>query len=171
MNKNKTMQNDFTRVKKTAAVCVFAYLSLTPAYADDLRVTVNFTVLEAPCTVNSGNPISIGFGDEILTTSIAGDLQKKNIAMTFNCASNTYTGKITIVPGAISSFDENAIATNIAGLAIKVNLDDKRVRMNEAHVVDLNTVPKYEAVLLKDPSVVLQPGKFMASATFRLTVD
>ncbi len=91
--------------------------------------------------------------------------------MTFNCAANNYTGKITIVPGAISTFDENAIATNIAGLAIKVNLDDNRVRMNEAHVVDLNTAPKYEAVLLKDPSVALQPGKFTASATFRLTVD
>ncbi|HBU6132875.1 fimbrial protein [Enterobacter sp. 168J2] len=168
---NRTLLNDFAMIKKTAAVCILTFLSLKAANADDLTITVNFTVLETPCTVNSGNPISVSFGDEILTTSIVGDLQKKDIAMTFNCAANNYTGKITIVPGAISTFDENAIATNIAGLAIKVNLDDNRVRMNEAHVVDLNTAPKYEAVLLKDPSVALQPGKFTASATFRLTVD
>ncbi|MCX5574629.1 fimbrial protein [Enterobacter sp. E-TC7] len=168
---NKTLLNDFAMIKKTAAVCILTFLSLKAVNADDLTITVNFTVLETPCTVNSGNPISVSFGDEILTTSIVGDLQKKDIAMTFNCAANNYTGKITIVPGAISTFDENAIATNIAGLAIKVNLDDNRVRMNEAHVVELNTAPKYEAVLLKDTSVALQPGKFTASATFRLTVD
>lgn len=171
MNKYKAMQNEFVVVKKTAAVWVFTFLSLMPAYADDLRVTVNFTVLETPCTVNSGEPISVGFGDEILTTAIAGDLQKQDVAMTFSCAANNYTGKITIVPGTISTFDNNAIATNIEGLAIKVNLDSNRVRMNEAHVVDLNKAPDYEAVLLKDPSVTLQPGKFTASATFRLTVD
>ncbi|MCU6159786.1 fimbrial protein [Enterobacter bugandensis] len=168
---NKIVQNDFMVIKKMAAVCLLTFLSLKPAYAGELRVTVNFTVLETPCTVNSGKPISVGFGDEILTTAIAGDLQKQDIAMTFSCAANNYTGKMTVVPGTISTFDDNAIATNIEGLAIKVNLDNSRIKMNEAHVVDLNKAPKYEAVLLKDPTVTLTAGKFTASATFRLTVD
>jgi P pilus assembly protein, pilin FimA len=157
------------KVLMTAALLAAIFVFSVSAGTNTGTVTVNVTVLADPCIINQGQPISVDFGDGILTTSIDGNNYQKVVEYTLDCRNALNSSLTMTLSGAATTFDDSILQTNITGLGIMLLSDDKKLPINSALPFNASTTPIIKAVPVKAPGVSLSGGPFVATAV--MTVD
>lgn len=151
----------------SASICPLA--TATPQSAS---AKFHGTILVVECTVNGNSRQTVDFGDAVGIHKIDGKQYLEPVPFVVDC--QNYSGgelpAMTLtLEGASTSFDGSAIATDVPGLGIQINMNGKAQSLNEAVKFDVNNVPELTAVPVKQPGVELVAKPF--TATVKLRVD
>lgn len=156
------------------------FRSVTPGVYAQRPITLGYTVgqifpVDATCTINNGNTISVPFGDigyEKLSTTGPSSGIKKDIQLTYSCSSSlTQDIEITIV-ATPTSFEETAIKTSLDNLGVVVMYNGEVITPNSSFRTQIvngagsDTITFAPVLATGNPSV---QGNFTASATLIMT--
>lgn len=142
-------------------------------------VNVSVTVLANTCSVNKNQAISVEFGSVQVNQLAA---STAIVPVTIACDS-TPGGTVSMkIKGTASSFDSQALATNISGLGIKLesskSSQNETLELNSYYDVakDFGLTSKtgtfdLKALLISDGNTNLAGGEFSASATLVLQMS
>lgn len=132
-------------------------------------VQVNFQggLVEAlPCTISNDQPIEVDFGDNLVIRNLDGVNYSKPIPYQIDCSA---AGAVRLSLEAVpSSFDPWAIQTNLAGLGIRITLDNGFSipwQSSAISIIDTQSPPVLKAVPIANPAQSPNPGAFTARAT------
>ncbi|HAT4919957.1 TPA: fimbrial protein [Serratia marcescens] len=132
-------------------------------------VTVSVTVVAPlPCTLNGGKPIEVNFGDEVMTTRIDGDNYRQPVGYGLSCNGPWKNAMRLQLSGAAAGFDGTLLKTSVNGLGIELQRDGVRIPLNAWQNFTYPSMPKLEAVPVKQSGATLPTGEFTASATLRV---
>ncbi|HGE8486156.1 TPA: fimbrial protein [Serratia marcescens] len=132
-------------------------------------VTISVTVLAPlPCTLNGGKPIEVNFGDEIMTTRIDGSNYRQPVDYGLSCNGPWKNAMRLQISGAAAGFDGTLLKTSVNGLGIGLLRDGARIPLNDWQNFTYPSMPKLEAVPVKQNGATLPTGEFTASATLRV---
>ncbi|EOY5052100.1 fimbrial protein [Serratia marcescens] len=139
------------------------------AYAGS-TVSVKVTVMAPlPCVLNEKKPIEVDFGDEVITTSINGNMYREEVVYDLSCSGQGKNAMRLQINGLGAAFDSSALQTSITGLAIAFEQPKgKRLPVNGWANFDYPQLPELYAVPVKKNGVVLPTGEFSATATLRV---
>ncbi|WP_261369206.1 fimbrial protein [Yersinia mollaretii] len=145
------------------------WLTSTLALAQT-TLTVKVTVLAAPsCVINGGDPIEVGFGDDVVTTRVDGHNYMQVIPANVRCSGLTNDSLRLRVQGNPAYFGTNVLATEQDDLGIALMSNGKPLRLNDNIQFTYPDVPVLSAVPVKYTETKLAAGQFSAGAT--LTVE
>lgn len=142
--------------------------SLPEAMAWNTQVNFHGTLVRPPsCDVNSGAPIDVDFGNNLITTEIDGVHYRQRLNWTLDCRDNPSNSMRLRLTGSGATFDGTALATNMNGLGIRLSQGASNTTLNLNSWLNFTypTLPVLTAVPVKDPSVNLSAGAFTAGAT------
>lgn len=147
--------------------CLAAGLGTTPLMViATTTVTVKVTVVRPPCSINSGNPITVDFGNEVMTTRVDGNAYRQKVNYTLNCTSPLKNAMKLTISGSAASFNSDLLGTNQNGLGIQLqNSNAVPVPINSTVRFNYPNIPILFAVPVKKTGVTLGGGMFSASAT------
>ncbi|MEG6138960.1 fimbrial protein [Enterobacter kobei] len=137
------------------------------AFIEDQKVNFKGTLVEPPsCIIDSGNDISIDFGDKLSITKIDGINYTKSIPYTLTCPPGVPPLVLMLsVNGISSSFDTNILKTNIPDLGIKFFSDSALLKINNPVTINPTNPPSLKAVPVKKTGTKLPVGDFSATAS------
>ncbi|CCJ86239.1 fimbrial protein [Cronobacter dublinensis] len=139
------------------------------AYAEQNTavITVQVTVVSAPCEINNNQLIDVDFGSSVITTDVAKGTVEKPVNYTLDCANADQSKMLVMrISGAGADFDSNVLKTSIAELGIKMKADGADYPLNSDLVLASPTdKPALTALLVQQPGAHLPTGGFTAGAT------
>lgn len=127
------------------------------------------TLLEPPpCTINSGNNITVDFGLKVGIKKVDGVNYMQDINYDLVCEPNTHSWVLKLkLTGNPTSFDNAAVQTNISGLGIKILRDGQPFIMGSEITTTPISKPQLRAVPVQQPGILLTEGAFEAVATLQ----
>ncbi len=127
------------------------------------------TLLEPPpCTINSGNNITVDFGLKVGIKKVDGVNYMQDINYDLVCEPNTHSWVLKLkLTGNNTSFDNAAVQTNINGLGIKILRDGQPFVLGSEITTTPASKPRLKAVPVQQPGVLLTEGAFEAAATLQ----
>jgi len=170
----------FKRLVRVLLLCsLMTVLGEVQADSDSLTVNISGTIVASSCSVNNGQTVSVEFGDVQVDQVYSATAQ---VPVSITCDSPPAgTVKMKIV-GTPSSFDNQALTTDVPGLGITLS----NVSATAYGALDLNTFYDVKQVfglssntgsfnitagLTTKPGVKLPGGEFNASATLVLQMS
>ncbi|ELQ9310748.1 fimbrial protein [Serratia marcescens] len=150
------------------ALALLAAASINgPAQAAS-TVTVSVTVLAPlPCTINGSKPVEVNFGNEVMTTRIDGSSYRQPVDYGLSCNGPAKNAMRLQIAGGVAGFNGQLLKTSVNGLGIALLRDGVRIAPNSWQNFNYPTLPKLEAVPVKQSGVALPTGEFTAAATLR----
>lgn len=146
--------------------CGCLLLSLSQSGRADVNVTIRGTVVAPPsCSINRGATLNVDFGDNLTVDGIDGVNYRREVPYTVTCVnhpSNSMTLKLT---GTAAPFEATALTTNHRDLGIRLYINDVAWPINTAVNFTYPTLPRMDAVPVKNSRRKLQGGVFAATAT------
>lgn len=143
------------------------------AFAEDNSpiVTVKVMVNAAPCEINNNQLINVDFGDNIITTDVAGGTVEKSVNYTLDCTNADQSKTLVMrISGSGADFDNALLETSIQELGVKFEADGADYPLNTSLVLgSFESKPAIMVILVQQPGVRLPTGGFTAGAT--MTVD
>ena len=172
MKKNKTDYPGRFRWSFVSLFTVFLGLCLPVsqvqaiATGDSKTLLFHGTLRIHQCHINNDQNISVQF-DEVGINKVDGARYKQQIPWQLTCDDYDPAWRLTLLlKGTAATFDNAAISTNAAGLAIQIQQNGKPLELNKAIDIQYGSIPTLEAVPVKDPAVTeLTAGIFNATAT------
>lgn len=149
--------------------CLLSALPLV-ANADDnhmMTVTVTVTVMEPSCVVNDNKPVEVEFG-EVKTSQVDGVNYRVPVNYTLKCDEGAGDAMRLLVQGTSADFDNQALATSITGLGIRLQNGTANLPVNSWQNFTYPNTPALWAVPVKQSGVALPGGEFTASATLQV---
>lgn len=142
-------------------------LMCSPAGAgtSSATLTVEVTVVAEPCTINNGNPITVDFGDSVLTTKVDGSNYVKPVDYTLDCADATSDDLKMTISGTGAGFDGTVLQASQTDLGIRLLNNGTAMPLNQPLNFSRGTSPVLQAVPVKAPGSKLTAGTFTAVAT------
>lgn len=127
------------------------------------------TLLEPPpCTINSGNNITVDFGLKVGVKKVDGVNYMQDINYNLVCEPNTHSWVLKLkLMGNPISFDNSAVQTNITGLGIKILRDGQPFVLGSEITITSASKPQLKAVPVQQPGLLLTEGAFEATATLQ----
>lgn len=127
------------------------------------------TLLEPPpCTINSGNNITVDFGVKVGIKKVDGINYMQNINYGLVCEPNTHSWVLKLkLTGNSTSFDNAAVQTNISGLGIKIQRNGQPFTLGSELITTPASKPQLTAVPVQQPGVLLAEGPFEAAVTLQ----
>ncbi|MGN7915782.1 fimbrial protein [Enterobacter sp. 22466] len=143
------------------------------AKMDPTNVAINISgtvVANASCTFSSDTPIQVNFGD-VYITDIDGGSYKTKLPYSLTCKGDADGKSIEMqLKGTSASFDDNVLQTDVKGLGIKLLQNNNQIKPNDWFLINPDSPPDLEAVVVKDAAATFSNGQqFNAAAT--LVVD
>ncbi|BEL77371.1 MULTISPECIES: fimbrial protein [Serratia] len=157
-------QNKAGRLWMGVLLCAAA-LPAQPAATLNVSVTV---LAPLPCVVNGSKPIDVDFGPDVMTTRIDGNNYRTPIDYTLTCNEPANNAMRLQIVGAVAGFDSRLLQTDVDGLGIALLRDGVRLAPNTWQNFTFPTLPKLEAVPMKQAAATLRTGDFSAAATLRV---
>ncbi|AHG19162.1 hypothetical protein Z042_05695 [Chania multitudinisentens RB-25] len=144
-----------------------SYLSIAFAAGGD--VAFRGTLLEPPpCTINSGNNITVDFGVKVGVKKVDGVNYMQDINYDLVCEPNTHSWVLKLkLTGNSTSFDNAAVQTNISNLGIKILRDGQPFVLGSEITTTPASKPQLKAVPVQKPGVLLTEGAFEAAVTLQ----
>ena len=143
------------------------------AIADDnlANITIKVTVNAAPCEINNNQLIDVDFGNNIITTDVAGGTVEKSVNYTLDCTNAVQSKTLVMrISGSGADFDNTVLKTNIPELGVKFEADGANYPLNTSLVLSSSeSKPALMAILVQQLGARLPTGGFTAGAT--MTVD
>lgn len=147
-------------------VCGCLLWALGRGVQADVNVTISGTVVAPPsCSINRGTTLNVDFGDNLTVDGIDGVNYRRAVPYSVTCVnhpSNSMTLKLT---GTAAPFEATALTTNHRDLGIRLYINDVAWPLNTAVNFTYPTLPRMEAVPVKNPQRKLQGGVFAATST------
>jgi type 1 fimbria pilin len=142
---------------------------LSMAFAAGGDVAFRGTLLEPPpCTINSGNNITVDFGLKVGIKKVDGINYMQDINYDLVCAPNTHSWVLKLkLTGNSTSFDNAAVQTNINDLGIKILRDGQPFILGSELTITSASKPQLKAVPVQKPGVLLTEGSFEAAVTLQ----
>lgn len=134
------------------------------------NMTFHGTLVAPPCTINNGQTIEVSFGNNLGITKIDGNNYKQPINYSVDCDADYSINNLAIIVDttAPAAFDTAAVMTNKTGLGLRILIDGNAVTFAERIAVSTPaSLPKIEAVPVRDPAVTLTEGAFEATMTLK----
>lgn len=160
-------------MKLSIQALVLSGLICGTAIAQDnsATVTVKVTVNAAPCVINNNQLIDVDFGENIITTDVAGGTVKKSVNYTLDCTSADQSKTLVMrISGSGTDFDDTFLKTSIPVLGVKFEAEGANYPLNTNLVLGSSeSKPALMAILVQQPGAHLPTGGFTAGAT--MTVD
>lgn len=149
------------------ALMAFCQSAKADGTSPTAQITVNVTILAAPCEINNNQNINVDFGDEVAVTDVALGLIAKDISYTLDCRNaNTAKTLKMMIRGAGADFDANVLQTSVTDLGVKIEADGVDFPLNsDLALASSDAKPALKAVLVQKPGARLQTGAFTAGAT------
>ncbi|CNH21890.1 minor pili exported protein [Yersinia massiliensis] len=154
----------------SCSIAMLLALSSTLTYADDMLFTGTL-ITPAPCVISGGDTLDVPFGENLGVNKIDGINYTRAVPYTAVCSSPVGSAElgITIVSGAVTTFDPAAIQTNTPNLGIRILKNGSAFTLNTRIPYDQSNPPVLQAVPVQAPGATLSEGSFEATAT--LLVD
>ncbi|UAN45366.1 fimbrial protein [Serratia sp. JSRIV001] len=139
----------------------------SPALLAAGNVLFRGTLIEAPvCTINDNHIVDVNFGDKVGVNKVDGVNYLTTIDYFITCGQGGTGFDMTLtLIGNKTTYDDAAIKTDHADLAIKVLQNGKPFSLGKPVPIDPRNPPKLEAVPIKAPGSTLTGGVFLATAT------
>lgn len=143
------------------------YLPIALAAGGD--VAFRGTLLEPPpCTINSGNDITVNFGLKVGVRKVDGVNYMQDINYDLVCEPNTHSWVLKLkLTGNSTTFDNAAVQTNISDLGIKILRDGQPFVLGSELIITSASKPLLQAVPVQKPGVLLTDGPFEAAVTLQ----
>ncbi|WP_342214470.1 fimbrial protein [Erwinia persicina] len=161
--------------KKTASAAgIIAQLSFfilfSPAgFAAEPSLRFDGTMIEPPpCVINGGTPISVDFGNAVMTTRVDGVNYIKEVTYGLSCTEATSKTLRLQIKGSAASFDSTRLATDKGDLAIALTANGKALPVNQWLNYTDPSKPVLKAVPVKKTGATLAGGAFKATATMMI---
>ncbi|HBV9912407.1 TPA: fimbrial protein [Klebsiella aerogenes] len=132
-------------------------------------LTLTVTVIAEPCVINGGNPVTVDFGDNVLTTGVDGNNYIKPVDYTLDCADATSDDLKMTISGTGAGFNGDVLQASQTDLGIKLISNGVAMPLNQPLTFSRQTPPVLEAVPVKATGSKLTGGPFTATAT--MTVE
>ncbi|HIF6626334.1 putative minor fimbrial subunit StfE [Acinetobacter baumannii] len=158
------IKNEAGRLLAGVLLCGAA-LPAQPAATLNVSVTV---LAPLPCVVNGSKPIDVDFGPDVMTTRLDGNHYRTAIDYTLTCNGPAKNAMRLQIAGAVAGFDNKLLQTDVNGLGIALLRDGVRFSPNTWQNFTFPTLPKLEAVPMKQAAATLRTGDFSAAATLRV---
>lgn len=143
-------------------------LPLTSQAAENMAF--HGTLVAPPCTISSGQTIEVLFGTNLGINKIDGNNYKQPLNYSVDCdvGYSAYNLAIVVDTANPAPFDTAAVLTNKTGLGIRILVNGVAATFAEPVALsNPSSLPKIEAVPVKDPAVTLTEGAFEATMTLR----
>ncbi|WP_411754012.1 fimbrial protein [Serratia sp. (in: enterobacteria)] len=142
---------------------------LPAAFAAGGDMVFRGTLLEPPpCTINSGNNVTVDFGLKVGIKKVDGVNYMQDINYNLVCEPNTHSWVLKLkLTGNPISFDQAAVQTNINGLGIKILRDGQPFVLGSEITITPTSKPQLKAVPVQQPGLLLTEGAFEATATLQ----
>ncbi|HFZ1934500.1 fimbrial protein [Serratia marcescens] len=151
-----------------AAVALLLGAMALPAESAS-TVTVSVTVLAPlPCVINESKPITVDFGDDVMTTRIDGNNYRVPVEYGLTCSSTPVRNEMRLQIAGEAGFDSRVLKTNVKGLGIALLSNGVRIPLNSWQNFTYPVLPRLEAVPVKQSGSGLPTGEFTSSATLRV---
>lgn len=129
---------------------------------DKMNLAMNITgtvVVTADCKINGNQPIAIEFGD-VYVGKISSGAYKMPVEYTLDCTGDP-TGMTLMMQldGQITSFNPNALKTDVAGLGVQLSKTDGPITPGASFAINKDAPPVLTAELVKDDNVNLNAGQ------------
>ncbi|AQT64340.2 fimbrial protein [Serratia marcescens] len=140
------------------------------AWAIDGDMSFHGTLIEPPpCVISGGQRVEVDFGD-VGVNKVDGVNYRRGLNYQVTCEDITNSGKWGLkmsLSGNGTGFDKNALVTSKANLGIRLYQNDVLFTPGSSIDIDLDNLPRLEAVLVKETGSILAEGAFEALATLR----
>lgn len=134
-------------------------------------ITVKVTVNATPCEINNNQVIDVDFGNNVITTDVAGGMVEKPVNYTLDCTNADQSKTLVMrISGIGADFDDSVLKTSIPELGVKLKADGTSFPLNtNLALASSASKPALTALLVQQPGSRLPTGGFTAGAT--MTVD
>lgn len=155
--------------KLTVLLFAALFSHLLPA-ADNLLF--HGTLFAPPaCKVLGTNSadVDVDFGDRVGITKVDGVANRLTIGYLIECEPGVSgLNMMLTLSGQPTNYDPTALQTNLANLGIKVLQNGTPLTLNQPLMIDAQSPPQLEAVLVTEPGATLTGGAFEANATLQI---
>lgn len=138
----------------------------------DSEVNFHGTLVVVQCQVNQDQEVKVQFNN-VGVKKVDGVNYETAIpfAITCNNMGSDVNPALTLnVKSSVSDFDENAVATDADGLAIKIKINGEALDLNTDIAINYPSLPALTAVPVKKAGVDLTARPFHATATLVVNV-
>ncbi|CAI1872479.1 Minor fimbrial protein prsF precursor [Serratia quinivorans] len=143
-------------------------LCASSAMAAQTTIRVSVTIVAPVCVINDNQQINVDFGNDVVTTKVDGSYKKVPITYSVQCQNSPSNNMKLQIMGNGASFDSNVLATNKTGLGIALLMNGGQLPLNSWRDFTYPSLPKLEAVPVKQAGVTLSGGAFSAGATLKV---
>lgn len=143
-------------------------LAILPAYGKENMKFSDTLIDPTPCYINDKQDMNVHF-DKVGVNKVNGVNYLQPIDYVVTCEETPGWTMVLRLTGDAATFSDGTIQTDVAGLGIKITINDQPMDLNENFVISPANLPKLKAVPVKQPGTVLTEGRFTASATLLAT--
>ncbi|MDA5479333.1 fimbrial protein [Yersinia intermedia] len=137
------------------------------AHAVDAAMSFTGNLVEAPCVINNGGPITVAFGN-VVTTQVDGTYKRMEVPYTLTCQA-TIPINMKISGTATSFTSAGTLQTSVSDLGIQLQLGSTPITLDTTWSFNpAGTKPALYAVPVKKPASTLAAQAFTASATMSI---
>lgn len=153
-------------VSRVLLACGCLLLILCEGARADVSVSIRGVVMApVPCVVNGGSTLDISFGNEVVTNRVDGLNYRVTVPYTVTCGPQPTNSMTLTLRGSGAGFDSAVLRTSKNDLGVKLLVSGAAWPLNRALNFTYPTLPRMEAVLVKNPGRTLTGGAFSATAT------
>jgi type 1 fimbria pilin len=153
-------------MKQSKLIVVLFFLgSSYAATTVNIKITVN---APPPCVVNKNNPVTVEFGNTMITSKVNGVNYRQEIPFTLECTRNTEKTLRLIINGNPSGFNTEVLKTSKDNLGIALLKDGVAMPLGSWLDIDYDKLPLLEAVPTAPNTALITAGEFVASATINV---
>lgn len=146
-------------------VMLMGALFCPPLFAAKNLLFQGTLISPPPCKINGGNLIDINFGERVGINKVNGVNYLKIIDYQITCEPGVSGFDMTLtLRGPKTQYDDAAIQSTLANLAIKVSQNGRPFVLDKPIAVDPKNPPTLAAVPVKTPGATLKAGVFVAMA-------
>ncbi len=137
---------------------------------ESVNINISGVIVNRPaCTISDSATIEVNFGNSIGVNTIDGITNRKLIPYTIACDDNTDSLQLVLkITGTSVDFDaDNATVrtSEQSDLGVKIYQNNKPFVLNTNVNINIDNMPKLEAVLVKRDGKSIVEGEFNAYAT------
>jgi len=157
-------------LKVLLLACCFVGESIpVQAKNSEMRMTFHGRLMEPPpCTINNNNRVNVDFGERVGINTVDGVNNRIPLNYQITCKDSGSGWALALsLGGSVAGFDSTALQTDKAGLGIRIYQNDKPFTPNSTLKISLSSLPRLEAVPVRQAGVALTEGAFEAWATLR----
>ena len=154
---------------RAVLTCGCLLLTLCKGAMADVSVSIRGVVLAPPpCIIHGESTLNVPFGDDLMTTRIDGVSYKRVVPYTVTCGPQPSNDMRLILQGGGAGFDSTLLSTSNSNLGVKLLINGVSWKLNSSVNFTYPTLPKMEAVLVRNLDSTLSGGAFSATATLVL---